>query len=590
MNERMAKMRGYRDMIGGLRASLLLGVSTAALLAGCDWFDGNTPVSSRQVRPGAERSVAVSNSLPAAGTGRQYDTGIAAVDETRGGGTQIGSIVAGKGGQKAQQEELAKAQRDSDRKAREENERRIAARKAEDALAAGAPPPAASTASATASVTAAAPPPPAPVTATPIAPPTETAAATPPAAPAQTATPPAPEPVVVAAVPARPADPNKAFEPPPGWVPPGQTAPIATASTTTAVSAAPPPATIAAPPPATVAAPPPVSTVATSTTLLPPPTETTAAAPPPVVVAAASAPARRVDPNKAFEPPPGWAPPGQAAPVATAAPAPSSAVVSAPPPTGATTMTTATTLLPTSTPPAPAVTTQVASVAPPSPVVQPPAYEPTPVTQVRSATPRVGAGESAMPSSSADRPGVARPADVAVAAPPAPVTVTPMAAPAAPAPAPITVTATPTAPPMNLQADIAHAQSGAVPPGTIKVPPGGPLQVAVIQFGRASSGLGGRDGDILKKIAQIQKKNGGTVRVVAHAEQDVTGSSVGQIEQGNYDVSRRRALNIANQLMALGVPRSAIIAEAASDSEPKYATNTARGIAANRRAEIFLDL
>ncbi|MEI6204299.1 MAG: hypothetical protein WCP68_20320, partial [Enhydrobacter sp.] len=189
-------MRGYRDMIGGLRASLLLGVSTAALLAGCDWFDGNTPVSSRQVRPGAERSVAVSNSLPAAGTGRQYDTGIAAVDETRGGGTQIGSIVAGKGGQKAQQEELAKAQRDSDRKAREENERRIAARKAEDALAAGAPPPAASTASATASVTAAAPPPPAPVTATPIAPPTETAAATPPAAPAQTATPPAPEPVV----------------------------------------------------------------------------------------------------------------------------------------------------------------------------------------------------------------------------------------------------------------------------------------------------------------------------------------------------------------------------------------------------------
>ena len=42
--------------------------------------------------------------------------------------------------------------------------------------------------------------------------------------------------------------------------------------------------------------------------------------------------------------------------------------------------------------------------------------------------------------------------------------------------------------------------------------------------------------------------------------------------------------------MALGVPRSAIVAEAASDSEPKYATNTARGIAANRRAEIFLDL
>ena len=165
----------------------------------------------------------------------------------------------------------------------------------------------------------------------------------------------------------------------------------------------------------------------------------------------------------------------------------------------------------------------------------------------------------------------------------------------APPPSPaVTVTATPapvpTAPPVNLQADIANAQSGAVPASAITSPPGGPLQVAVIQFGRASSGLGGRDADILKKIAQIQKKNGGTVRVVAHAEQDVTGSSATQIERGNYDVSRRRAINIADRLMALGVPRSAIVAEAASDSEPKYATNTARGIAANRRAEIFLDL
>ena len=177
MNERVTKMRGYRDMVGGLRASLLLGVSMAALLAGCDWFDGNTPVSSRQAaaRPGAERSVAVSQGLPSAGTGRQYDTGIAAVDETRG-GTQIGSVVAGKGGQKAQQEALAKAAEETDRKARAEAERQVAERKALDAAAAGAAPPASSaTSSTTTSSTASAEPspqvaastPPAPVTATP---------------------------------------------------------------------------------------------------------------------------------------------------------------------------------------------------------------------------------------------------------------------------------------------------------------------------------------------------------------------------------------------------------------------------------------
>jgi outer membrane protein OmpA-like peptidoglycan-associated protein len=116
------------------------------------------------------------------------------------------------------------------------------------------------------------------------------------------------------------------------------------------------------------------------------------------------------------------------------------------------------------------------------------------------------------------------------------------------------------------------------------------MQVAVIQFGRASFGLGDNDRAVISHVAQTQKRNGGTVRIVAHASQDATASSSAELERGNYDVSRRRALAIADQLVRHGVPRSAIIAEAASDYEPAYATTTARGIAANRRAEIFLDL
>ena len=41
--------------------------------------------------------------------------------------------------------------------------------------------------------------------------------------------------------------------------------------------------------------------------------------------------------------------------------------------------------------------------------------------------------------------------------------------------------------------------------------------------------------------------------------------------------------------MAMGVPRASIVAEAASDSEPAYGTDTPRGVAANRRAEVYLD-
>ena len=101
--------------------------------------------------------------------------------------------------------------------------------------------------------------------------------------------------------------------------------------------------------------------------------------------------------------------------------------------------------------------------------------------------------------------------------------------------------------------------------------------------------MGGNDLSIISRIAEIQRKNGGTVRIVAHAAEDVTGTSPDALENGNYEVSKRRALAIVAQLERLGVPRSSIIAEAASDGEPIYETNTARGLAANRRAEVFLD-
>ncbi len=161
--------------------------------------------------------------------------------------------------------------------------------------------------------------------------------------------------------------------------------------------------------------------------------------------------------------------------------------------------------------------------------------------------------------------------------------------PATPPPA----VATPTPPPVPaapIEANIATARSGAVPFSAIKYPPfGGPMQVAVIQFGRASSGLGENDYGVLAQVAQIQRRNGGTIRVVAHADQDAYGNSAEQLERGNFEVSRRRALAVARQLRALGVPRDRIVAEAASDDEPVYQTSTARGIAANRRAEVYID-
>ncbi|HEY2255250.1 MAG TPA: hypothetical protein VGI11_06390, partial [Variovorax sp.] len=90
-------------MIGCFRlARSLLGVSALVLLSGCGWFGGGTDLNSSKLRPGADRNVVAAGALPPANAGRQYEPGYAATDETR--APRVGSVVAAKGGQKAQKE------------------------------------------------------------------------------------------------------------------------------------------------------------------------------------------------------------------------------------------------------------------------------------------------------------------------------------------------------------------------------------------------------------------------------------------------------------------------------------------------------
>ena len=107
----------------------LLGVSSLALLTGCGWFGGGgPPPGSAKLRPGADRQIQASSALPSA-NGQQYEQGISAADETRGQLPQIGAIVKGTGGQKAQREKADKELAERDAKAREARLEREAAEK-----------------------------------------------------------------------------------------------------------------------------------------------------------------------------------------------------------------------------------------------------------------------------------------------------------------------------------------------------------------------------------------------------------------------------------------------------------------------------
>jgi hypothetical protein len=168
-----------------MRTSLAVGVTALILLSGCDWLGigSSTPTSSEKARPGAERQVGVTNSLPAA-RASGYDASFAPVDETRS-APRIGSVVQGKGGQKAQKEaaekdSLEREARDREQRAREQREADVKkAQTDKPATPGAATPPAAPSTDAVPPPPA--PPPSAPVTSAPLSPPSTS---TPPAAPA----------------------------------------------------------------------------------------------------------------------------------------------------------------------------------------------------------------------------------------------------------------------------------------------------------------------------------------------------------------------------------------------------------------------
>ena len=168
-----------------MRTSLAVSVAALILLSGCDWLGigSSTPTSSVKARPGAERQVGVTNSLPAARAAGGYDASFAPVDETRS-APKIGSVVQGKGGQKAQKEAAEKdtSQRESrDREERARQQREADLKRAQTDKSADKPatpadttPPAAAPANAVPPPPA--PPPPAPVTSAPLTPPAAPAA------------------------------------------------------------------------------------------------------------------------------------------------------------------------------------------------------------------------------------------------------------------------------------------------------------------------------------------------------------------------------------------------------------------------------
>ncbi len=112
--------------------------------------------------------------------------------------------------------------------------------------------------------------------------------------------------------------------------------------------------------------------------------------------------------------------------------------------------------------------------------------------------------------------------------------------------------------------------------------------VARIKFPNGSASLSARALKEIAKAAKMVREQGGYLRVVGHASSRTKDMPVAQHKMVNFDISLKRAQQVAKALIKRGIPATAILVEAKGDSEPLYFEAMPRGEAENRRVEIYL--
>jgi flagellar motor protein MotB len=110
----------------------------------------------------------------------------------------------------------------------------------------------------------------------------------------------------------------------------------------------------------------------------------------------------------------------------------------------------------------------------------------------------------------------------------------------------------------------------------------------VIYFGHGSTGLDGRDRQVLRQVAQMAEQRRAQLRVIGHASSRTAAMGLVDHRMANLETSMKRAEAVADALVSMGVARQRIQVEGRADRDKVYHEFMPTGEAGNRRAEIFL--
>jgi outer membrane protein OmpA-like peptidoglycan-associated protein len=112
--------------------------------------------------------------------------------------------------------------------------------------------------------------------------------------------------------------------------------------------------------------------------------------------------------------------------------------------------------------------------------------------------------------------------------------------------------------------------------------------IGYVYFGNGSSRLSSDDQQVLQQVVQLQRIQGGVLRIVGHASQRTGNMDALAQDQINKRVSLERATAVAQALVTLGVQPMLVQVAAAGDGQTLYSESTPAGEAGNRRAEVYL--
>jgi outer membrane protein OmpA-like peptidoglycan-associated protein len=112
--------------------------------------------------------------------------------------------------------------------------------------------------------------------------------------------------------------------------------------------------------------------------------------------------------------------------------------------------------------------------------------------------------------------------------------------------------------------------------------------VGYVYFNNGSSHLSESDRAVLQQVVQLQRIQGGVLRIVGHASQRTGNMDALAQDQVNKRVSLERATAVAQALVGMGVQPMLVQVAAVGDGQTLYSESTPAGEAGNRRAEVYL--